>query len=286
VIKGNLPSLLFGITFHAISLLKGDFAVELLAGSQNKLVSSIRGVGRASVMTFSTFRMLFKRPYELAPLFKQFHHIGVQAIPVVLITGAVAGLVSSVQAFYQLKALSAEGMMGGFVGLTVIKELAPMLTGFVMAARVGTGITAELGTMKVTEQIDALRSMATSPIKYLVVPRLLACAIMMPMLVVFADMAGILGGLGMSVYLGLTGVFFIVQAEIFLTPGDVIAGLIKGMVFGIIIALVGCYRGLTASGGAEGVGQSTSSSAVYSFILIILADFFLNWGIYAVLGIG
>ncbi|MFC1716308.1 MlaE family ABC transporter permease [Candidatus Poribacteria bacterium] len=260
--------------------------MQLLAGSEVKLVSGIKGVGRASMLTFSTLRMLFKRPFELAPIFKQFYHIGFEAIPVVLITGIVVGLVSAVQAFYQLKAMSAEGMMGGFVSISVIKELAPMLTAFVMAARVGTGITAELGTMKVTEQIDALRAMATSPVKYLVVPRFLACAIMMPMLVIFADVAGILGGLGMSIYLGVPGIFFIVQAEKFLFPGDIFAGLIKGMSFGIIIALVGCYKGLSASGGAEGVGQSTSSSAVNSFILIILADFLLNWVIYAVLGIG
>ena len=260
--------------------------MEFLAGSQDKLVSGVKGVGRASMLTFSTLRMLFKRPYELTPLFKQFYHVGVEAIPVVLITGTVVGLVSAVQAFYQLKALSAQGMMGGFVSLSVIKELAPMLTAFVMAARVGTGITAELGTMKVTEQIDALRAMATSPIKYLVVPRLLACAIMMPILVIFADMAGIIGGLLMSVYLGVPGIFFVTQAGKFLFPGDIFAGLIKGMAFGIIIALVGGYKGLSASGGAEGVGQSTSSSAVNSFILIILADFFLNWVIYAILGIG
>lgn len=253
---------------------------------RNKLTSGVNDIGRASMLAFSAFRMLFKRPYEFAPLFKQFYHVGVKALPVVLITGAVAGLVSAVQAFYQLKAMSAQGMIGGFVSASVIKELAPMLTAFVMAARVGTGISAELGTMKVTEQIDALRAMATSPVKYLVVPRLLACAIMLPILIVFADVAGIMGGLLMSVYLGMTGSFFIQQATKFLFPGDIIAGLIKGMTFGIIIAMVGCHRGLSASGGAEGVGRATASSAVNSFILIIVADFFLNYGIYAVLGIG
>jgi phospholipid/cholesterol/gamma-HCH transport system permease protein len=271
---------------YVISPKRGSFAMELLADFRNKLTSGVSEIGEASMLAFSTLRMLFKRPYELAPLFKQLHHVGVKALPVVLITGTVVGLVSSVQAFYQLKALSAQGMIGGFVTLSVIKELAPMLTAFVTAARVGTSISAELGTMKVTEQIDALRAMATSPIKYLVVPRFLACAIMLPVLIIFADVAGIIGGLLMSVYLGMPGVFFIVQAEKFLFPGDVIAGLIKGMVFGIIIALVGCYRGLSAAGGAEGVGRSTASSAVNSFILIILADFLLNYGIYAVLGIG
>jgi phospholipid/cholesterol/gamma-HCH transport system permease protein len=259
--------------------------MELLAGFRGKLVSGVDDIGRASMLTFSTFRVLFKRPYELTPLFKQLYNVGVKALPVVLITGTVVGLVSAIQAFYQLKALSAQGMIGGFVTVSVIKELAPMLTAFVTAARVGTGFAAELGTMKVTEQIDALRAMATSPVKYLVVPRFLACAIMLPLLIVFADIAGIVGGLLMSIYLGMTGSFFIQQAGKFLFPGDVLAGLIKGMTFGAITALVGCYRGLSASGGAEGVGRATASSAVNSFILIIIADFLLNYGIYAVLGI-
>lgn len=252
---------------------------------KGKFAFAVNDVGRASILTFSALRQLFKQPYEVAPLFKQLYHIGVKALPVVLITGTVVGLVSAIQAFYQLKAMSAQGMIGGFVTASVIKELAPMLTAFVTAARVGTGFSAELGTMKVTEQIDALRAMATDPVKYLVVPRLFACAIMMPLLIVFADVAGILGGFFMSVYLGMTGSFFLQEVDRFLLPGDVLAGLIKGMTFGIIIALVGCHRGMSASGGAEGVGKATSSSAVVSFILIIVADFFLNYGIYAVLGI-
>lgn len=260
--------------------------MKLLASFQDRVSSGVKDIGGASMLTFETFRMLFKRPYELAPLSKQLYYVGVKALPVVLITGAVVGLVSAVQSFYQLKAMSAQGLMGGFVSLMVIKELAPMLTAFVTAARIGTGITAELGTMKVTEQIDALRAMATSPVKYLVVPRLLACAIMLPVLVIFADVAGVIGGLLMSVSLGMQKTFFIIQAEKFLFPGDIFAGLIKGLVFGIIIAMVGCHRGLSASGGAEGVGRSTASSAVDSFILIILADFFLNYVIYAVLGVG
>jgi phospholipid/cholesterol/gamma-HCH transport system permease protein len=257
--------------------------MEILENLGIKLAALVSGVGRASIFTFSAFREIFKRPYELTPLFKQLYNIGVKALPVVLVTGTVVGLVSSVQAYYQLKAMSAQGMMGGYVSLFVIKELAPMLTGFVTAARVGTWIAAELGTMKVTEQIDALRAMATSPIKYLVVPRLLACAIMLPLSIIFADVSGILGGLVMGIYMGVNGSFFFKQAMDFLFVSDIVAGLIKGMVFGIIIALVGCNKGLSASGGAEGVGKATASSAVNSFILIIVADFILNYGIYSII---
>lgn len=261
--------------------------MEFMESFQVKLVSGVSDIGRAAILTLSTFRAIFRRPFEWTPLFKQFYYVGVRAIPVVIITGVVVGFVSAVQAFYQLKAISAEGMIGGFVAISVVKELAPMLAAFVMAARVGTGFAAELGTMKVTEQIDALRAMAVSPVKYLVVPRVLACAFMLPILIVFADVAGILGGLAMSVHLGLTGSFFIRQASDMLLAGDVLAGLIKGFSFGIIMAVVGCYRGISVSesAGAEGVGQATSSSAVNSFIGIILADFLLNYGIYTILGI-
>lgn len=266
---------------------KGSFAMEFLGNFQTKLVSGMSDIGRATMLTFSTFRAIFKRPFEVNTLFKQFYHIGVKAIPVVLITGTVVGFVAAVQAFYQLKAMSAEGMIGGFVAISVVKELAPMLSAFVMAARVGTGFAAELGTMKVTEQIDALRSMAVSPVKYLVVPRVIACALMLPILVVFADVAGIMGGLVMSMHLGLSGSFFIRQAGEMLLVADVLGGIIKGFTFGIIMAVVGCYRGIyvSESAGAEGVGRATSSSAVNSFIGIIIADFLLNYGIYSALGV-
>jgi phospholipid/cholesterol/gamma-HCH transport system permease protein len=167
----------------------------------------------------------------------------------------------------------------------VLKELAPMLTAFVMAARVGTGFAAELGTMKVTEQIDALRAMATSPIKYLVVPRLIACIIMLPILIIFADVTGILGGLFISLSFGIkSGVFFQQFQKAFFV-GDILGGIIKGVVFGIIISMVGCYRGLNTQGGAEGVGQATSVSAVHSFVLIIFTDFILNYIINAILNV-
>ncbi len=260
--------------------------MEILGGAQNRLISSVSDIGRASMLAFSTFRALFKRPYELDQIFRQLYHVGVKALPVVLMTGIVVGLVATVQAYHQLKAMSAQGMMGGYVCLYVVKELAPMLTGFVTAARVGTGITAELGTMKVTEQVDALRSMATSPVKYLVVPRFIACVIMLPISIVFADVTGILGGMFMGISLDMAPSFFLRQAEGFLFVGDIVAGLVKGVFFGIIIAVVGCHRGLSASGGAEGVGQATASSAVQSFILIMIADFVLNYCIYTVLNIG
>jgi phospholipid/cholesterol/gamma-HCH transport system permease protein len=250
-----------------------------------RLSEGIAGVGRMSMLVFSTIRELFRFPMETAEVAKQLYEVGVRSLIVVMITGIISGFVGAVQAFYQLKAISAQGMMGGFVAVLVLKELAPMLTAFVIAARVGTGFAAELGTMNVTEQIDALRVMATSPIKYLVVPRLLACAIMVPLLIIFADITGILGGYFISLSFGLNSGVFFQQFEKFFFVGDIIGGVVKGVVFGSIIAMVGCYRGLYTTGGAEGVGRATSVSAVHSFILIILTDFLLNYFLNAILDV-
>lgn len=257
----------------------------LLKSCRNRVIDILGGVGRASMLLFITFRELFKPPFELSEISKQMYETGVRSLFVVLITGMISGFVGAVQAFYQLKAISAQGMMGNFVAVLVLKELSPMLTGFVMAARVGTGFAAELGTMKVTEQIDALKAMATSPVKYLVVPRLIACAIMLPLLITFANVTGILGGYFISLSFGITSGIFFQQFQKYFFVGDIIGGIIKGVAFGTIIAMVGCYRGLNTTGGAEGVGRATSISAVHSFVLIIAADFILNYFINAILDV-
>jgi phospholipid/cholesterol/gamma-HCH transport system permease protein len=254
-------------------------------GLSYRVADILGGVGRASMLLFATFRELFKPPYEISEIGRQLYETGVKSLIVVLITGLVAGFVGAVQGYYQLKAISAQGMMGNFVAVLVLKELAPLLTGFVMAARVGTGFAAELGTMKVTEQVDALTAMATSPVNYLVVPRLIACLIMLPLLVIYADLTGILGGYFISRSFGITSGIFFQQFQKYFFVGDLVGGVIKGVAFGIIIAMVGCYRGLNTEGGAEGVGKATSISAVHSFVLIIIADFILNYFINAILDV-
>jgi phospholipid/cholesterol/gamma-HCH transport system permease protein len=254
-------------------------------GLSYRIADILGGVGRASILLFATFRELFKPPYEISEIGKQLHETGVKSLIVVLITGLVAGFVGAVQGFYQLKAISAQGMMGNFVAVLVLKELSPLLTGFVMAARVGTGFAAEIGTMKVTEQVDALSAMATSPVNYLVIPRLIACLIMLPLLIIYADVTGIIGGYFISLSFGVTSGIFFQQFQKYFFVGDIIGGIIKGVAFGIIIAMVGCYRGLNTTGGAEGVGKATSISAVHSFVLIIVADFILNYFINAILDV-
>ena len=188
-------------------------------------------------------------------------------------------MVLATQGYIQLSDLSAEGQIGGFVCVSLIKELGPMVTGFVLAGRIGASITAELGTMKVTEQIDALSVMGTDPVKYLVVPRFLACAYMLPILTVFSTFSGIAGGYFVAVYLfSMNGVFFMKQVQSYLFMSSICISLIKATSFGMAIALVGCYKGFTISvaGGAEGVGKATTGSAVVSLMLILVLDVLMN----------
>ncbi|MCM8768795.1 MAG: ABC transporter permease [Candidatus Omnitrophica bacterium] len=216
-------------------------------------------------------------PQETAEIGKQLYETGVRSLIVVMITGTISGFVGAVQAFYQLKAISAQGMMGGFVAVLVLKELAPMLTAFVMAARVGTGFAAELGTMKVTEQIDALKVLAVDPIHFLVTPRLIAGLIALPLLFLIVFFLAIGGGFLVGVYLvGIGQSMYFSQSFRFVTFKDLTVGLLKIITFTIIIIQVACLEGFRATGGAEGVGRASTAAVVFSFFLIILANLVLT----------
>ena len=244
-----------------------------------RLLYRLSGFGRASIFVFRTLALLFKPPYQLNLLVRQLRLIGVDSLSVVLVSGVFTGMVLATQGYIQLRDLSAEGQIGRFVCVSLIKELGPMVTGFVLAGRIGASITAELGTMKVTEQIDALSVMGTDPVKYLVVPRFLACAYMLPILTVFSTFSGIAGGYVVAVYLfNMNGVFFMKQVQSYLFISSICISLIKATSFGMAIALVGCYKGFTISvaGGAEGVGKATTGSAVVSLMLILVLDVLLN----------
>ena len=239
----------------------------------------LSGFGRASIFVFRTLALLFKPPFQLDLLVRQLRLIGVDSLSVVLVSGVFTGMVLATQGYIQLSDLSAEGQIGRFVSVSLIKELGPMVTGFVLAGRIGASITAELGTMKVTEQIDALSVMGTDPVKYLVVPRFLACAYMLPILTVFSTFSGIAGGYVVAVHLfNMNGVFFMKQVQSYLYISSICISLIKATSFGMAIALVGCYKGFTISvaGGAEGVGKATTGSAVVSLMLILVLDVLLN----------
>lgn len=199
--------------------------------------------------------------------------VGVASFPLVFLTGLFTGVVLALQSAYQLQKLGAEAYIGSLVALSMTRELGPVLTALVIAGRVGAAITAELATMRVTEQIDALETLATDPIRYLAAPRLVALLIMLPILTIYSDCVGILGGYLVGVYkLDIGHVQYMNMTWDPLRIKDILTGLFKSGVFAAIISTIACYEGFEASGGAEGVGRSTTLSVVISFILVITAD--------------
>jgi phospholipid/cholesterol/gamma-HCH transport system permease protein len=217
-----------------------------------------------------------RRPSKgtLVPIFYQ---IGVRSVPVVGITGLFIGMVLAVQAQSELfRVPGAKGFLGVMVNASVIRELGPVLAATMLAGRVGSAIAAELGTMRVTEQIDALSSLGTNPIHYLVVPRLLACVCLIPLLTVLADFMGVMGGALISTqYFGVESYQYWTLSQQKVGMWDVFTGLAKSSVFGCAIAIISCHRGFHSEGGAEGVGKAATEAFVQSFVAILVLDFFL-----------
>jgi phospholipid/cholesterol/gamma-HCH transport system permease protein len=203
--------------------------------------------------------------------------VGVRSLPVVLITAIFTGAVLALQTHSGFKRFGAEGLVGSVVSLSITRELGPVLASIMVAGRVGSSMAAELGTMRVTEQIDALITMATDPVRYLVLPRFIASLLMLPILVVFADLIGILGGYIVAVNaLGTSSTTYINRTLQYLEFADVSVGLIKAVVFGMIITIVGCQMGFYTEGGAEGVGRATTRAVVGASILILISNYVLT----------
>ncbi|MBM4333504.1 MAG: ABC transporter permease [Deltaproteobacteria bacterium] len=233
--------------------------------------------GRVIILFYKTLIWTFRPPFDIRNLLKQIEEVGVKSIPVVLITGGFTGMVLALQSYTGFKRFNAEAFVGTVVALSMTRELGPVLSGLMVSGRVGSAMAAELGTMQVTEQIDALYTLATNPIKYLVVPRFLAALIVMPILTVFADVVGILGGYLISVQLlGSNPTIYIRRTFDYLDLEDIYIGLFKACIFGIIIATIGCYQGFNTRGGAEGVGKSTTRAVVLSSLLILIANYFVT----------
>ncbi len=206
--------------------------------------------------------------------FDQMLFVGVRSLPLIIITSVFTGGVSAWQAAYQFKGYIPLRYLGTAVGKAIVIELAPVLTALVVAGRVGASMAAEIGTMKVTEQVDALEAMGVNPVSYLVFPRVAGSIIMLPVLTVFADFIAILGAMAVAVFfVGLSGEIFLNGVKLFFHISDLMSGLVKAAVFGLIISLVGCYNGLTAEGGAEGVGRSTTRAVVWASVLILVSDY-------------
>lgn len=234
-------------------------------------------IGATTVLFFRAVRAIFVRPFKFGRVLAQMVAIGVDSVPVVLLTAAFTGMVLALQATYQIAKFGAENYIGGIVGISMTRELGPVLTALMVSGRVGAAIAAEIGTMKVTEQIDALETLATSPVQYLVMPRILAAAVMLPVLTAVADFVGIAGGYAVSTTtLGINPHLYLEKTKQLVVVSDITVGLFKTVIFGIIIAAVGCNQGFKAHGGAEGVGRATTISVVTSCILILLADVYLT----------
>lgn len=239
-------------------------------------INFVREFGQISILFFGILKSFVMIPKSRGIIFFQMEHIGVNSLPLVLIISVFTGAVAAWQAAYQLQGIAPLSFLGSATSRAIITELAPVLTGIVIAGRVGASIAAELGTMKVTEQIDALETMAINPVRYLAMPRFLASILMMPVLVIFANAIAIFGAYIVSNYfLGVSFAVFFESVKRFFVFSDLISGLIKTIFFGGITALLGCHIGFRTEGGAEGVGLSTIRSFVLSAALILILDYVL-----------
>lgn len=233
--------------------------------------------GKILLLLFSAMKQLLRPPLEVRNTFKQMLEIGVRSLPVVLITAIFTGMVFALQTFTGFKRFGAEALVGTVVALSMTRELGPVLTGLIVAGRAGAAMAAELGTMRVTEQIDALETLATNPVKYLIVPRFLAGVLMLPALATVADITGIIGGYFVTVGLFETSsIVYWKRTWDYLEASDILNGLIKSGFFGASIALISCYKGFFTKGGAEGVGKATTGAVVLSSMTILISDYFLS----------
>ena len=233
--------------------------------------------GNVLLLLYQTVVQMFIPPYDIRNIIRQMNEVGVKSIPVVLVTGLFTGMVLALQSYTGFKRFGAESLVGSVVALSMTREMGPVLTGLIVTGRAGAAMAAELATMRVTEQIDALETLATNPVKYLIVPRFIAGVIMLPALTVVSDIVGIFGGYAITV-----GLFDASPSQYwrrtwdFLETSDIYSGLIKACFFGACIALLSCYRGFYSSGGAEGVGKATTGAVVLSFMAILISDYFLS----------
>lgn len=234
-------------------------------------------LGQIAMLTGETFRCLLTRPPQVREWLRQFHQVGVQSLSITNITALFTGMVLALQSAYALSAFGMDSFIGDLVSLSVVRELGPVLTALLVGGRVGAGITAELGTMKATQQLDAMRAMATNPVYRLVVPRMVACIICLPILTILANFIGIIGGLFIASFeLNVDGHFYMARVINALSVNDIGSGLGKSVFFGYFIGIIACNNGIRVDSGAAGVGQATTTTVVSASIVILISDFFLT----------
>jgi len=234
-------------------------------------------VGGALALLQSTFRALFRPPFHWDLFLEQCYFLGIRSCSLVFITALSTGFVMALQFGYGLERFGGKLYVPKIVGMSIMRELGPVLTCLMLAGRVGSGIAAEIGSMNVTQQIDAIRALGTDPVKRIVIPRILAMLLMAPLLTVFSDLVGIFGGMIIAVTeLNITSDFYFYEGIVSLKLTDFTLGVTKTFLFGLLISLTGCYYGLNTKGGTQGVGKATNHAVVTSSILIVITDFILT----------
>src|SRR6266581_863638 len=242
----------------------------------------LAATGRLVVFAGLALATALTPPFHLRAMLREMVSIGYYSLPVVGLTALFTGMVLALQSYTGFSRFNAESAVATVVVLSVTRELGPVIAGLMVAGRVGAAMAAEIGTMRVTDQIDALTTLSTDPLRYLVLPRLLAGLVTLPVLVLVADISGVFGGFLVGTYkLNFNPVTYLTQTEQYLETMDVVSGLVKAAVFGFLVALMGCYHGYHSRGGAEGVGQATTYAVVSASILILLFNYFLTQAFFA-----
>ena len=254
-----------------------DHALDLTASIGRGFIGLLRGTGAIALFALEAISHLLRPPFYGRQFLRAFIEIAWFSLPVVALTAVFTGMVLALQSFTGFARFNAEGAVANVVVLSITRELGPVLAGLMVAGRIGAAFAAEIGTMRVTDQIDALSTLSTNPQKYLVAPRLLAGILAMPLLVLVADTLGVMGGwLIGTTQLGFASGAYLKATVDFLQTADVVSGLVKAAVFGFIVTLMGCWCGYTSGGGAQGVGRATTSAVVGSSILILALDYVLT----------
>lgn len=251
--------------------------LKLLRHTGRSVLYFLASVGKLTTFTFNGIKSCFVPPFYWRHIGRQLIDVGYYSLPVVGLTALFTGMVLALQSYTGFSRFNAESAIASVVVLSITRELAPVLAGLMVAGRIGASIAAEIGTMRVTEQIDALKTLSTDPFKYLIAPRLIAGVIMLPILVLVADIIGVLGGYIVGIYsLGFTAETYLRQTWDFLEFIDVASGLVKAAVFGFIVTLMGCYHGYHSGRGAQGVGAATTNAVVSASILILIFNYILT----------
>lgn len=246
----------------------------------NSIYNGLASLGDYAAMIFRVLLISFSSPPQWRLIRDQMYEIGVLSLPVVAITGFSTGMVLAAQSFFQLSDKGLSGATGLMVTKAMLVELGPVLTAFMVTGRVGAAMCAELGTMRVTEQIDAMRSMAVDPLRHLIAPRFIAGTIVLPLLTIFSCLMGVAGGYLIAVdYYNMPSNTFLDPLPLHITTFDFLSGIVKAFIFGVFIITISCYRGMTTRGGAAGVGRATTNSVVICYSVILISNFIITIGL-------